>query len=273
MPNHRTFNVAAAVGAVFVALVLSGPARAFDPTLVGDWTFDDGSGTSVRDASGNGNDGVIVGTGPGAPAWGSGAFSGALLFSGKRNAFVRVAASPSLNTVTSAMTISALVYPLDIWQPGANHTAYIAIAQRQWRETQHPDQFYLGYGNIGTTLYYKWHVGTAAGETTFYALPKDATAPRVGEWLVLTATYDSVSGHSDLYVDGTLVRETNAKGTIRLDAESLDRPFAIGAELNSPSIEATSGPFSGYVSEVRLYNRALTTDEVAALASMELQAR
>jgi hypothetical protein len=40
----------------------------------------------------------------------------------------------------------------------------------------------------------------------------------------------------------------------------------IGAELNSGSLSEISGPFDGNVDEVRIYNRALSAVEIAALA-------
>jgi len=49
--------------------------------------------------------------------------------------------------------------------------------------------------------------------------------------------------------------------------------LAIGAELNTESLAKTNGPFEGYVAEVRLYNRALPSDEVSMLATGLLAGR
>ena len=42
-----------------LGLVLTSAAKAADPDLVGHWMFDEGSGTTAYDSSGNGNDGTL----------------------------------------------------------------------------------------------------------------------------------------------------------------------------------------------------------------------
>ena len=69
-----------------------------------------------------------------------------------------------------------------------------------------------------------------------------------------------------LYVDGELIGTQTHVGEIRLDPESLNRPLAIGAELNGPSIDEPTGEFDGYIRDVRIYDRALSDEEVKALA-------
>jgi hypothetical protein len=59
-------------------LFLANPLIAQDPSLVGWWKMDEGSGTIATDSSGNGNDGVISGD----PEWVTGWFGGALKFDG-----------------------------------------------------------------------------------------------------------------------------------------------------------------------------------------------
>ena len=43
-------------------LVFTSVAEAVDPSLVGWWKFDEGSGTTATDSSGNGNHGAIIGS-------------------------------------------------------------------------------------------------------------------------------------------------------------------------------------------------------------------
>ncbi|HCO93507.1 MAG TPA: hypothetical protein DIU00_06085, partial [Phycisphaerales bacterium] len=42
-------------------LVLTSAAKAVDPDLIGYWNFDETSGTTAYDATGNGNDGTLNG--------------------------------------------------------------------------------------------------------------------------------------------------------------------------------------------------------------------
>ena len=53
------------LGAVFVlvvGLILASAVGAAESTLVGWWRFDDGTGTTAADSSGNGNDGTLMGS-------------------------------------------------------------------------------------------------------------------------------------------------------------------------------------------------------------------
>ena len=65
---------------IIVSLIFAGVSDAkFDPeTIVGAWLFDDNKGDTAKDASGNGNDGTIMG----APQWVNGKFGKALELNG-----------------------------------------------------------------------------------------------------------------------------------------------------------------------------------------------
>ena len=82
----------------------------------------------------------------------------------------------------------------------------------------------------------------------------------------LAGTYNGETGKMSLYVDGNLIGTLTRTGEIRLDPESLNRPLAIGAELNGPSIDKPTADFDGYVRDVRIYDRALSDQEVKTLA-------
>ena len=82
----------------------------------------------------------------------------------------------------------------------------------------------------------------------------------------LAGTYNGETGKMSLYVDGELIGTQTHIGEIRLDPESLNRPLAIGAELNGPSTDEPTGEFDGYIRDVRIYDRALSDEEVKALA-------
>ncbi|MHC4356863.1 MAG: hypothetical protein ACYS0H_29540, partial [Planctomycetota bacterium] len=65
---------------VIVSLMFAGPGYAqIDPeTVLGAWLFDEGTGSTTADVSGNGNDGTLIG----GPAWVAGQFGNALEFDG-----------------------------------------------------------------------------------------------------------------------------------------------------------------------------------------------
>jgi hypothetical protein len=287
-------------GTLFFMFVLAivGPCSAEDETigggLIAHWKFDEGTGDVVRDSSGEGNDGTIVSAKTAQPKWGTGDFAGSASFSGGNDHFVRIPPSASLNSLKRQISVVAFIYPRTLWTPDSyfqrkwkkavrlaerllgrtdnekaqdpSSTGYIAIVQRQWRETEHPDQYYLGYGPENAVLHYKWHLGLTSDEVNLYRLPKDQDKPRVGEWVHLVGTYNGETGKMSLYVDGELIGMLTHVGEIRLDPESLNRPLAIGAELNGPSINEPTAYFVGFIRDVSIYNRALSDEEVKNLA-------
>jgi Concanavalin A-like lectin/glucanases superfamily len=268
--------------------------------------FQEGTGDVVKDSSGEGNDGTIVPANTPEPKWGTGDFAGSVSFSfsDSNDHFVRIAPSASLNNLKRQITVVAFIYPRNLWTPhshsysngyismvqrqwrkavrlaekllgtaadsekaqGSSSTGYIAIVQRQWRETIHPDQYYLGYGPKNNVLHYKWHLGLLGDEVSLYRLPVGQDQPRVGEWVHLAGTYNGETGKMSLYVDGELIGTQTHVGEIRLDSESLNRPLAIGAELNGSSTDDPTGEFDGYIRDVRVYDRALSDEEVKTLA-------
>ncbi|MHC4682229.1 MAG: hypothetical protein ACYTEK_26500, partial [Planctomycetota bacterium] len=78
-------------------------ANAADPSLVGWWRFDEGSGIIAYDSSGNGN----VGTFNGDPQWVSGHFDYALEFDGSGD-WLDCGEDPSLQ-ITDAVTVAAWI--------------------------------------------------------------------------------------------------------------------------------------------------------------------
>src|SRR5262245_53701247 len=76
--------------------------------LVAAYSFNEGSCTTVADASGNGNTGTISNA-----AWVQGNYGGGLRFTGALNSFVSIPRVPSLD-LTNAMTLEAWVNPTSL---------------------------------------------------------------------------------------------------------------------------------------------------------------
>ena len=85
------------------------------------------------------------------------------------------------------------------------------------------------------------------------------TIPQVGVWYHLAGTYDSSSGYVNLYVNGVL--EGSAYAGFPLDYGT--RPVFIGT-TGQPGWD---GRMQGTVDEVSIYNRALSSDEIASIYS------
>ena len=108
-------------------------------------------------------------------------------------------------------------------------------------------------------------------DVSLYRLPEGQDKPPVGQWVHLAGTYNGETGKMSLYVDGELIGTQTHAGEIRLDTESLNRPLAIGGELNGPSINEPTAEFDGYVRDIRVYDRALSDEEVKNLAEKAMR--
>ena len=199
-------------------------ARAQTSGLVAAYSFNEGSGTTVADSSGNNNTGTITGA-----TWTTaGKFGSALVFNGT-SARVTVNDAPSLR-LTGGMTLEAWV------KPSAVTTA--------WRDVIYKgnDNYYLEATSNSASR------APAAGGTigTTYG----TTALATNTWAHLAVTYDRVAIR--LYVNGTQVSSLARTTALATSAN----PLQIGGD----SIYGQY--FQGTIDEVRVYNRALSQAEI-----------
>ena len=217
-------------------IVESLEARAAGPVI--SLPFNEGSGTTVGDATGNGNSGTLTN----GPAWTTGKTGSALSFDGSNDS-VYVAKSSSLNTATTGLTVSAWVYR------NANQQGFVSVLSRQ-QGTSYYERFYLGFENGN----YRWLVNTTSG---YSDLTVGGAAP-LGQWLHLVGTFDGTD--VKLYVNGALQFSSPHSGTLPTDTTGL----TIGANYNDAAHTAQE-VFNGKIDEVNVYGQALTAQDVAAL--------
>ena len=86
-----------------LGLFLTSTANAADPSLVGWWKFDEGSGGTAYDSSGYGNDGTLEGD----PKWVPGYLAGAIQLDGIDD-YIDCGNDPSVN-ITREITLAAWV--------------------------------------------------------------------------------------------------------------------------------------------------------------------
>ena len=195
--------------------------------LVAAYSFDDGSGTTVADASGNGHTGTITGA-----TWAAtGKYGKALQFNGT-SALVTVADAASLH-LSSGMTLEAWVNP--------------STVNANWRDVIYKgnDNFYLEATSTNAS---RPDAGTIAGGS--YADAFGTAVLPANSWSHLAETYDGAALR--LYVNGTQVASTSHTGTIA----SSTNPLQIGGD----SIYGQF--FAGLIDEVRVYNVALTAAQI-----------
>jgi len=200
------------------------------PRLAAAYAFDEGAGTTVADASGNGNTGTVSGT-----TWTSaGQYGNALVFNGT-SAKVTINNSSSLG-LTTGMTLEAWVNP-----------SQISIA---WR-----DVIYKGLN--GSDDYYL--EGTSqpnsvpAGGGTFGVADVQAfggAALASNTWVHLAVTYSGAT--LLLYVNGVQVGSLAQTGNI----QTTTGPLQIGGDTLYGQY------FKGTIDEVRVYGVALTPTQI-----------
>jgi len=223
-----------------------GPTSTGAPTtgLVGYWKFDDGSGTSAADSSGNGNTGTLQN----APTWtSSGMINGALTLNGTSQ-YVSVASTAALNP--GSITVSAW------FKLSATPSGRTAVVEK-WYDFTH-----WGYGleaqpstggpNISFTF-------RNSSDSSDQQLPS-GVVPTVGVWYHAAATYDSSTGIARIYVNGVLQQSLTDATANPLQQSSY--PLGIGVAEDSGSWQYY---FPGVIDDVRVYNVALTASQVLAL--------
>jgi hypothetical protein len=193
--------------------------------LVAAYGFEEGSGTTLSDASGNGNTGTINGA-----TWTAGRYGNGLLFDGL-TALVTISNSASLQ-LTNGMTLEAWVNPSSV--------------TNAWQDILYKgnDNYYLEASSpIG---------GQPGVGETFNTPPVYGPAIlTVNTWTHLAATYDGAT--LQLYVNGVQVASQAQSGPIAAS----DSPLQIGGD------NIYGQYFQGVIDEVRVYNRALSASEIA----------
>ncbi|MHA3773494.1 LamG-like jellyroll fold domain-containing protein [Verrucomicrobiota bacterium sgz303538] len=215
---------------VVVLGCLSVPAAGQQSGLVAAYSFDEGSGSSAGDSSGNG----YMGTVNGATWLPGGRFGSALSFNGTGN-WVTVTGVTNLR-LSTGMTLEAWVNP---------------SALSGWRTVI----FKENSGGLDYALYAHDNVPRPAGYINMgngdISAPGSGALP-LNSWTHLATTYDGTTLR--LYVNGVLAGSRASGGAIRQSA----LPLRIGG--NSVWGEY----FTGLIDEVRIYNRALTATEIQA---------
>lgn len=199
--------------------------------LVAAYSLDDAQGTSVSDASGKGNDGIISGA-----TWNmNGRFGASLSFDGV-NDWITIADADSLD-LTAAMTFEAWIYPtteLSGW-----HT--VLLKERSSG---------LAYGLYASS---DLSLPAVCINIDTDRCPRGGTQLPANQWTHLAATYDNANLR--LYVNGNQVASEYLSGS----ATTSSGVLRIGGNA-----VWSDEFFRGLIDEVRIYDRALSAAEIQA---------
>ncbi|MBI4713330.1 MAG: DUF2341 domain-containing protein [Planctomycetes bacterium] len=211
---------------------------------VGAWSFSEGTGITTADASGNGNTGNLAAA-PNNPTWtAAGRFGNGLSFDGVDD-YVDVPDSASLD-ITGDLTI-------EFWVNPSLSTDHRVIAK--W----------------GTVGYRSYIVSITSAGLVFLGISSDGGANycfrdsdngaiAANVWQHITAVYKTgAAGYIYIYVNGKRV-DTTTSGSFQTSIYNSDTPLMFGKNYND---DPSGNWFGGLLDEVKIYNRALTAEEVS----------
>jgi hypothetical protein len=210
--------------------------------LVAHWRFDDDLASRMTvDSSGNQNHGTLRGN---ETVFAIGKTGGSVDIPGPNNG-INVMASGSTDSIQTAFTISAWVYRT------ANRAGTSYVLSR--RSTGMNKVYGLALTAEGMPrLILNSQMPPANTPVT------SATAVPTNTWAHVAATFDGREVR--LYINGTDVKAALVSATVRMTGT----PLCLGCGQNSDTVFAD--PIGGRMDEVHLYSRALTPDEIGALA-------
>lgn len=208
------------------------------PGPVGYWDFEEGSGTTVNDSSGNGNTGTISSLSN--VSWINGKKGKALSFDG--SGYITVPYDDSINTLTH--TVSFWLYANDGESCGAGHKELYGGMNYQ---------FYR-YDDGGSCSYTpRYPAGFQATHTFAVSNPPFAA----DNWNHIAVTVDGTQGKA--YLNGQLVNTDASMDLINTITSS-------NLYLGSWDSSATNN-WNGYIDDLKIYNYARTQEQI--LADME----
>ena len=209
--------------------------------LVAHWDFDDGSGNVLRDSSGHGTDGTVMGA-----AWVESDSGCALKFDGVDD-YVDCGAGDNLNIEAGGAVV--------LWfRPEALQGALVA---RTTGPEQVDRRLLAAFKQRGTARLFQYYL--TDGEQYHHG---NLQLPKLNAWSHLAMTFDGEV--VNLYQDGVLTATTPQNLTPKL----ADIPLMIGR-----GIGLDEGFFKGLIDELLIYNRALSHDDIIALYKSEAVAR
>ena len=212
---------------VSLAAVLSAAGTA-SAELVGWWRFDDGSGTTAMDSSGNGNDGALNGD----AQWVDGQIGGAIQFNGSDSRVV----APHIPLNSQSFTITMWVNPVLY----TNETVVFSQVQTN---------------ALNTSMHYRlW--GDGRVRMGFYSNDLDTVAGTVADdnWYHITFWYDFENQTRRIYMDGVQTAEDTGAPYLGASGDTV-----IGMW------DGTAQWFRGMIDDVQIYDHPLTENEIQAV--------
>jgi hypothetical protein len=207
-----------------------------DPSLVAWWKFEEGEASTAVDWSGNGNHAAAKGDAKIVLD----AERGPVLQLDGTGDYLEAANSPSLNITGDKVSLTA-------WVNFDSVATVQMIVCKVFNNTTHASP-YFSYGlhtlANGQPRFWISRTGGAANRAGTTGMFK------VGTWHHVAGVYDGAQ--MQLYLDGVLAATTNVTGTL----------IGYDTVLRMGTNGGLTEPLKGKLDDIRVYNRALTADEL-----------
>ncbi|MBI2564042.1 MAG: hypothetical protein HYW08_16975, partial [candidate division NC10 bacterium] len=211
-----------------------------NPGLAAYWAFEEGTGTTAADSSGNGNTGTLVN----GPAWTAGRIGQGLAFDGLTN-YVTVPSTAALNA-----------YPLTVavWMKTDSTTGVRGVVNKYLAGSYNGYQVFLNNGNLCA-----WYLRDAANYVyDGSGCPFNLAGYTDNQWHHVVYVVDASGGR--LYVDG--VQKGSLAWTGTAGPPSTTQPIHLA---HYPGAFGGAEYFPGLLDDVRIYTRALSAAEILSL--------
>lgn len=212
------------------AMGTCGSGSAFEG-MIGHWKLDEGSGTTAADSASGGSNGTLTG----GPVWASGTDGNAIDFDGT-NDYVDIPLTSALNLQGNTVTLSA-------WINADVTTGMRRIVSMPTSETAGSEKYTL---LINANQLQFWTNDTSLS-TAFTT---------TGSWVHVAGVYDGAT--MALYVNGTLMNSVAMTGNLRATTNGTLQIGRYGPTFGQY--------FDGRIDDVRVYERALSAEEIRRLA-------
>lgn len=215
-----------------------------DPSPVGEWRLNEGSGTTANDASTNGNTGTLNGS----TSFTSGKIGSAVNFTNTSGDYITAADSSTLNfTASSDFTLEAWVYR----STATEHD--VVIAKKNADDSCSSDAGYSLYLSSGGTVRF-WGCDTANNS---YNL-ESTTTLSTNSWYHIIAVWDDDSTtNTAIFINGAKETSTPTGTLSSVGDMSNAQAFRIGSESDG------GNRMSGRIDSALVYNYVRTPAQIA----------
>ncbi|MEK6797184.1 MAG: LamG domain-containing protein [Spirochaetota bacterium] len=204
--------------------------------LVGYWKFDEGSGITAADASGNNRKAILTNA-----VWVNGKKGMAVEFNGAMS-YARAAVIDIPGSLSMCAWVKPSAMPTD-----REFNEMAAVSRPGFHNT-------LGVLTNGAFFFSMWNVDNKNA----YATAPSANVS--GTWHHIAGAYDMGKNQTTIYINGVSV-----KSAVMAEGAPRKYPPDIFIGVASPSPSKYASFYLGAVDEVKVFSRALSAEEIKAI--------